>query len=198
MTKVIGITGGIGSGKSSISQFLKELGAVVIDADKIGHEAFKPKNETWYKIVAAFGEKVLTASGEIDRQKLGKIVFGDPESLSRLNQIMHPRMYDMMKTQIEEYRRCGVKVVVLEAAIMIEAKWTSLVDEVWVAVAPEAKILKRLEKQRGLEKQQTLARIRAQMPAEEQMKHANVVIYNDGDLDNLKTKVKDLWKKLQK
>lgn len=197
MTKVIGLTGGIGSGKSTISQFLKELGAIVIDADKVGHEAFKPNTEAWREVVAAFGKQVVAASGEIDRQKLGKIVFGNPESLTRLNQIMHPRMYEMMKAQIEEYRRQGVKVVVLEAAILIEAKWTSLVDEVWVAVTPEAKILERLEKQRGLEKQQTLARIHAQMPTEERVKHADVVISNDGDFDKLKAKVSELWKKLQ-
>ncbi|MDD5038552.1 MAG: dephospho-CoA kinase [Dehalococcoidales bacterium] len=200
MTKVIGITGGIGSGKSTITQFLKELGAVVIDADKVGHETFKPGTVVWREVVATFGKEIQTASGEIDRQKLGKIVFGNPEALARLqrlNQIMHPRMYDMMKDQIEEYRRQGVKVIVLEAAILIEANWTSLVDEVWVAVAPESKVIERLEKQRGLEKQQTLARIRAQLASDERVKHADVIIRNDSDLNGLKTKVKELWDKLQ-
>ena len=88
--KVIGLTGGIGSGKSTVSRFLAELGAVIIDADKVGHEAFKPDTELWGEVVAAFGRQILTANGDIDREKLGEIVFGNPESLARLNQIMHP------------------------------------------------------------------------------------------------------------
>ncbi len=196
MTKVIGLTGGIGSGKSTVSQFLAELGAIILDADKVGHEAFKPNTRTWQEVVAAFGKQIITPSGEIDRKKLGGIVFSDPASLIRLNQIMHPRMYDMMKAKIEEYRRQGVDVVVLEAAILIEANWTSLVDEVWVTVASETTVLKRLKKQRGLEEEQTLARIRSQLSAEERMKRADVVINNDGDLDEVKAKVRELWERL--
>ena len=103
--KVIGLTGGIGSGKSTVSQFLKELGAVIIDADKVGHEAFKPDTELWREVVAAFGRQILKPSGDIDRKRLGEAVFGNPELLSRLNQVMHPRMYNMVKAQLEEYRR---------------------------------------------------------------------------------------------
>jgi dephospho-CoA kinase len=196
MMKVIGLTGGIGSGKSTVSRLLAELGAIILDADKVGHEAFKPDTEAWREVVAAFGRQIVTPSGEIDRKKLGEIVFGHPESLSRLNQIMHPRMYDMVKTQIEDYRRQGVDVVVLEAAILIEANWTSLVDEVWVTVAPEAMVLERLKQQRGLEEEQTLARIHNQLSSEERVKHANVIINNDGDLDEVKAKVKELWERL--
>ena len=195
--KVIGLTGGIGSGKSTVSQCLAELGAVVLDADKVGHEAFKPNTEAWHDIVATFGRQVLTPSGEVDRKKLGGIVFDNPESLSRLNQIMHPRMYDMMKARIEEYRQRGAGVIVLEAAILIEANWTPLVDEVWVTVAGEDAVLKRVNKQRGLEAEQIIARIRSQLSAEERVKHADVVINNDGDLDEMRAKVKELWKQLQ-
>ncbi len=196
MTKVLGLTGGIGSGKSTISQCLAELGAVILDADKVGHEAFKPNTEAWHDVVATFGRQILTPSGEVDRKKLGEIVFNNPEALSRLNQIMHPRMYDMMKAQIEEYRRGGVDVVVLEAAVLIEANWTPLVDEVWVTVAPEATVIKRLTEQRRLDEEQTLARIRSQLPQEERIKHADVVINNDGSVDELKTRVKELWEGL--
>jgi dephospho-CoA kinase len=105
-------------------------------------------------------------------------------------------MYDMMKAQIKEYRRQGVDVVVLEAAVLIEANWTPLVDEVWVTVAPEATVLKRLTEQRRLDEAQTLARIRSQLPQEERIKHADVVINNAGELDEVKTKVKELWEKL--
>src|SRR3989304_6153339 len=100
MTKVIGLTGGIGSGKSTVSQFLAELGAVILDADKVGHEAFKPDTELWHEVVAAFGRGILKPSDEIDRNKLSEIVFSHSESLSRLNQIMHPRMYEMVKAQL--------------------------------------------------------------------------------------------------
>ncbi len=196
MMKVICLTGGIGSCKSTVSQCLAELGAVIIDADKVGHEAFRPNTEAWRDVVATFGRQILAPNGEVDRKKLGEMVFNNPEALSRLNQIMHPRMYDMMKAQIEEYRRQGVAVVVLEAAILIEANWTPLVDEVWVTVAPEAMVLERIKKQRGLAKKQTLARIRSQLPAEERVKHADVVINNDGDLDKVKKKVKELWARL--
>jgi dephospho-CoA kinase len=132
----------------------------------------------------------------IDRKKLGAIVFSDPASLSRLNQIMHPVMYDMMKARIEEYRRQGVDVVVLEAAILIEANWRSLVDEVWMTVASEDTVLERLKKQRGLDEVQTLARIRSQLSTYERIKYADVVINNDGDIDAVKVKVKELRKRL--
>ncbi len=195
--KVIGLTGGIGSGKSTVSRFLAELGAVILDADKVGHEAYKPNTEVWREVVAAFGRQVLTPSGDIDRKKLGEIVFSNPESLSRLNQIMHPRMYDMVKANLEEYRRQGVDVVVLEAPLLIEAGWASSVDEVWVTVASESTVLRRLEECSGLSKQQALARIRSQLPSEERVKHADVVINTDCSLDELKAKVEELWRGLQ-
>ena len=193
MTKVIGLTGGIGSGKSTVSQCLAELGAVIIDADKVGHEAFKPDTQAWHDVVATFGRQVIAPGGEIDRKKLGEIVFHSPESLTRLNQIMHPRMYEMMKERIEEYRRQGVDVVVLEAAVLLEANWTPLVDEVWVTVVSEETVLERLKQQRGLAREQTLARIRSQLSSEERARHADVVINNDGNLDEMRARVKELW-----
>lgn len=194
--KVIGLTGGIGSGKSTVSRYLAELGAVVLDADKVGHAAFQPDTEAWQEVVAAFGPQILTPGGEIDRKKLGEIVFNNPEAMSRLNQIMHPRMYDMVAKQIAEYRRQGVDVMVIEAAILIEAGWTALVDEVWVAIASEATVIKRLKEQRQLDSAQTLARIRSQLSSEERVKHADVVINNDGNLDEMKSKVRELWARL--
>jgi len=194
--KVIGLTGGIGSGKSTVSRFLAELGAVIIDADKIGHEALGTSSEVRRELLATFGWQIMTPKGEVDRKKLGEIVFDDPESLARLNQIMHPRMYDMVKTGLEEYRRRGVVVVVLEAPLLIEADWTSLVDEVWVTVADESTVLKRVKEKFGLSERGCLARIRCQLPSEERAKHADVVIDTDCSLDELKAKVKELWQRL--
>ena len=195
--KVIGFTGGIGSGKGVVSQFLAELGAIIIDADKVGHEALKPDTELWRRVVAAFGKQILTPSGEIDRKKLGEIVFGNPESLSRLNQIMHPQMYDMVKAQIEDYRRQRAGVVVLEAPLLLEAGWTSLVDEVWVTVAPETTVLRRLSERSGLSQAESLTRIHSQLSLEERVKQADVVINTDCSLDELRARVGRLWERLQ-
>ncbi len=195
--KVIGLTGGIGSGKSTVSQFLAELGAVILNADEVGHEAFKPDSEIWRKVVAAFGRQIVTSDGNVDRKKLGNIVFGNPESLSRLNEIMHPQMYALVKTQLEEHRRQGMRVVVLEVPLLLEAGWTSLVDEVWVTTAPEATALKRLEERTGLSQAESLTRIRSQLPSAERVRHADVVINTECDLDELKSKVKELWQRLE-
>jgi dephospho-CoA kinase len=194
--KIIGLTGGIGSGKSTVARFLKELGVVVIDADKIGHEVLRSDAEVKQEIVAAFGEWVLTPDGNISRQKLGKIVFGDPESLPELNRIMHPRIAERLKAQLEGYREDGASVVVVEAPLLLEVGWDSLVDEVWVTVASEATILKRLEERAGLSEAESLERLRSQMSAAERVKQADVVIDTDCTLGELKEKVVELWQGL--
>ncbi len=196
--KVIGLTGGIGSGKSTVSRFLGEMGAVVLDADKVGHQAYQPGTETWKELVAAFGEDIVASDSTIDRRKLGAIVFADPEALAHLNRIVHPRMFDMMKARIEEYRGQGTEVVVLEAAILLEANWTPLVDEVWVTVASEPTVVKRTRERTGLPEEQIKARIRSQLSNEERSQQAKVVITNDGDLEELRVKVEELWQELRK
>jgi dephospho-CoA kinase len=204
--KVIGLTGGIGSGKSTVSRFLAELGAVIIDADKVGHEAFKPHTEIWHEVVAAFGTGILKPNREIDRKKLGDIVFGNPGALARLNQIMHPPMYQLVKAQLEEYRRQGVKVVVLEVPLLIDVPLLLMkagepslldeVDEIWVTVAPEPTVVRRLKEKVGLSEPESLARIRSQLPSEERVKHADVVIDTDCRLGELREKVKEQWQRL--
>ncbi|MFC1903398.1 dephospho-CoA kinase [Chloroflexota bacterium] len=195
--KIIGLTGGIGSGKSTVSEFLAELGANIIDADKLGHEALKPDTKVWHEIVSAFGRQVVNTNGTISREKLGAIVFRNTESRARLNQIMHPRIQDMVATQLEKYRRQGVDVVVLEVPLLLEAGWASLVDEVWVTTAPEATVLKWLRKRTKLSERELLARIRSQLPSEARIKHTDVVIDTDCNLDELKAKIKKLWQSLQ-
>lgn len=195
--KVIGLTGGIGSGKSTVSGFLAELGAAILDADEVGHEALKPDTEIWRQLVAAFGRQIVAPDSNIDRKKLGNIVFSSTESLSRLNQIMHPPMYDMVKTRLEEYRRQGTGVVVLEAPLLLEAGWTPLVDEVWVTTAAEATVLKRLKERSGMSQAESLARLRSQLSPAERARHADVVINTDCSPDELKAKVKELWQRLQ-
>ena len=194
---VIGLTGGILTGKSTVSEMLAEKGAVIIDADKIGHEAYQPETTVWQEVVDAFGNDILKGNGEIDRKKLGEIVFNDPEALARLNSIMHPRMHSMIREEIEGLSGEGVDLVVLEAAVLIEANWTDLVEEVWVTVAPEETAVKRLQNRGGLSEEQARARIRSQLPAEERAKHADVIVDTDCDLAEVRAKVEELWRRLQ-
>jgi len=194
MTRVIGLTGGIGSGKSTISQFLAESGAIIVDADKIGHESYQPNTDSWRELVKTFGNRILAADNTIDRQKLGTIVFSSPVKLKRFNAIVHPRMFEMAKQQIEDYRRKGTEVVVLDAPILYETNWTSLVDEVWVVVA---NVIKRAVARTGLPEEQIRVRIRSQISNEERIKRAQVVIHNDGSAEDLKKKVKELWEQLK-
>jgi dephospho-CoA kinase len=200
--KVIGLSGGIGSGKSTVSRFLKELGAVVIDTDKVGHELFKPDTDAWREVVAAFSRQVLTPQGEVDRNKLGEIVFADPGARGRLNRIMHPRIRNWVKAEIEQYRRQGIKLLVLEVPLLVEVplslragepSLSDEVDEVWVTVAPETTVLKRLKERGGMSEVQILARIRSQLSSEERARHADVIIDTDCSLNELKAKVRELW-----
>ncbi len=190
---VIGLTGGIGSGKSEVSRKLKELGAEVIDADRVGHEAYLPHTPAWEEVVAAFGQEILQPSGEVDRRKLGGIVFSDPKALARLNAIMHPKMYEMLRERLDVLRSQATKVAVIEAAILIEANWTPLVDEVWVTEASEDVVVERVGKRNNLPAEEILRRIRSQMSREERAKHATATITNNTSLEELHRQVEQLW-----
>ena len=170
---VIGLTGGIGTGKSLVSRMLHEHGATIIDADLVGHEAYTPHTETWQVVVDTFGD-VLAEDGQIDRRKLGGIVFSDPKQLEKLNAIMHPRMYKMIEERIQGHQAGGAETIVVEAAILIEAKWTPLVDEVWVTTAPEDQVIDRIKGRNNMGEDAARARINSQMSSEERVRHANV------------------------
>jgi len=196
MTIVIGLTGGIGSGKSTISRYLEELGAGVIDADKVGHEALKPGTAAWRDVVSVFGRDVVTPSGEIDRKKLGQIVFEDAKARERLNHILWSRIWEMIVVRIEEFRRMNTDVVVVEAFGLIEAGWDKLVDQVWVTVASEKAVLERLKKQRNMSEVDILSRMRSQLSVDERTRCADVVIQNEGDPDEVRSKVREQWSHL--
>ena len=187
---VIGLTGGIGSGKTTVSGFLEELGAEVIDADKVGHVTYLPDMPAWRDLIDTWGEDLLHPNREIDRKKLGAIVFSDPANLEKLNSIVHPRMRDIMNDRIEAFRGEGKQVVVVDAAILIEAKWTSLVDEVWVTAAPEDVVVQRVMARNGWEEEQVRSRMASQMPAEERQSYADVVIDTDATLDEVRERVR--------
>jgi len=193
---VIGLTGGILSGKSTIAQMLAEKGAAVIDADKLAHEAYKPKTKLNQELVDEFGTGIRKTDGSIDRKKLSQIVFDDPKALARLNAIVHPRIREMASARIEQFRKKGAPVVVLEGALLIEAKWTDLADEIWVALAPPAVAVKRLKERGDLTNDEALARIKAQLPASERAKYADVIIKTDCELSEVKAQIDKLWNRV--
>ena len=190
---VIGLTGGIGTGKSEVGRILATLGAVVIDADQLGHHAYTPHTEIWHEVVKAFGEGILQASGEIDRKQLGAIVFADPEQLARLNGIMHPRMARMVSQQIEKLREEGASAVVVEAAVLFEAGWDSMVDEVWTTESPLDNVADRLMARNGLDRAEVVKRIKSQMSSEERSARSRVVVDNSKDVGTLVNTVRSLW-----
>lgn len=190
---VIGLTGGIGTGKSEAARILRDLGAEVINADQVGHAAYAPHSETWSEVVAAFGPEILGDNQEIDRRKLGSIVFSDPAQLERLNGIMHPRMARMVSDEIEGFRAEGKRSVVVEAAVLFEAGWDSLVDEVWSTTAPEDTVVARLMSRNGMAEQEARNRINSQMSARERAERSHALVDNSGDIDHLESVVRNLW-----
>lgn len=195
--KTVGLTGGIGSGKSTVSQILAELGAFVIDADKVGHEIYLPGKDAWRQVTAAFGQDILAADQTIDRKKLGALVFGSDEARKKLNSIVHPLMFRDIQQRIAEKRAEGfAKPIVVEAAILIEANWLPLADEVWVVVTNKNAVIDRVATQRGMAAKDTEARIASQLSDAERLKYAHVVIANDGTREDLEKKVQDAWARL--
>ena len=196
MTKVIGLTGVIGSGKSTVARLLHKFGAAVIDTDKLAHQAYHPTNIAWKEIVDAFGRQVLTPDGKIDRSILGLLAFNDKEALTKLNAIAHPRILAEVQKLIEGYREQNVPVVVVEAPLLIEARWNNNVDEVWVVTAPKSKVVERLKKQRSLSEKEITSRVEARLSEPELIKHADAVIDNDGSREHLKKRVAEEWARL--
>jgi dephospho-CoA kinase len=190
----IGVTGGIGSGKSTAARLLAEMGAPVIDADKVGHEIYQPGTPAYAELITAFGEGILAPDRTIDRRKLGPIVFADPAALKRLNAIVHPKMFARMGEMVAAMRRGGeARPIVIEAAILIEANWQPLFDEIWLVTASREHVIERVERDRGLKPEQTEARLRAQLSDDERRKYARREIRNDGTLAELRDEVTRLW-----
>ncbi len=189
----IGLTGGIGSGKSTVSAMLAQHGAHVLNADQVGHEAYLPGGPAWQGVVDAFGPEVVGPTGEIDRKRLGGIVFSDPAALARLNTIMHPVIYRMMEDLLAELRRREITVTVVEAALLLEAKWDVLVDRIWVTWAPADVVIDRLCRRNGVEPEEARRRMASQMPPQEKMRRAHVVIDTNCSLDELERHMAELW-----
>ena len=190
---VIGLTGGIGTGKSEVASLLQSLGAEVINADQVGHEAYTPNSESWREVVNTFGEEILQPDGQIDRGRLGAIVFSNPQQLDKLNAIMHPRMARMVGDKIEVLRDKGAPAVVVEAAVLFEAGWDSLVDEVWTTDSPVELVIERLQARNGMSEEEVRRRINSQMDRVERIERSDLVVDNSGDVAGLGETVKALW-----
>jgi dephospho-CoA kinase len=191
----IGLTGGIGTGKSAAAAMLGELGAVRIDADKVGHDVYAPGTPGCDAVVAAFGRDVVAADGTIDRKKLGAKVFADPLALERLNAIVHPRIAEEINEHIRYVRSRGLdSPIVVEAAVLIEAGWQWLVDEVWVVTSDHERAVERVMASRGLSRGEVERRIASQISDAERTAGASCIIKNDGTLEELRAAVERCWR----
>jgi dephospho-CoA kinase len=183
---VVGLT-------SMVAQMLTELGARVIDADKVAHELMQPGSPAYEAVVEAFGPEILTADRLIDRSKLGDIVFRDPAALRRLEAAVHPATIAEVERRIAQATE---RVVVVEAIKLLEAGMHRGYDALWVVTAPRRCQIERLMATRGMTKEDAALRVDAQPPQEEKTRMAGLVIVNDGDLNTLRGKVEAAWTQL--
>ncbi len=193
----IGLTGGIASGKSTVTKTLAEQGAVIIDADLLGHETYEPGTDTFRKVVDAFGSDIVAADGTIDRKVLGGKVFGQPDGMTRLTDVVWPGIRALAEARLSELGAGGAEVAILEAAVMIEAGWQDLVDEVWVITVPPEVARERLMERNGLSAEDADNRISSQLSNDERIKHADVVISTDCPLAEVTDRVDEAWAALQ-
>jgi dephospho-CoA kinase len=192
---VIGLTGGVASGKSTVATMLAEKGAVVLSADETGWEVYRPGGPAYEDVVAAFGPDVLAPDGSVDRRKLAAIVFADPQARERLNAITHPRIREVLEGRLAELAGQGKEVAVLEAALLLEAGWDDLVDEVWVTRAPPQVARERLL-ERGLSQREAEARVRSQPSSQERVRRARAEIATDCPLVDTRRIVDREWSRL--
>jgi dephospho-CoA kinase len=194
---VIGLTGGIASGKSTVAKVLKEWGVFVIDADKVAREVIEPGTKAWQELVVYFGKEILNEDRTINRRKLGQIVFGNYEKLSILNEITHPPLLKEIRDRIEKFeQQYGEKgVLVLDAPLLLEMNMEDWVDQVWLVVVDKETQVQRVMKRDGITREEALERIEAQMPTSEKMKYAHVIINNTETEEQMRNQLKIIWEK---
>ncbi|MFA1821265.1 dephospho-CoA kinase [Virgibacillus oceani] len=180
MTLVIGLTGSIASGKSTVSLMFDEFSIPVIDADKLSREVVEPSEKAYKEIVAAFGEQILQEDQTLDRDKIGQIVFADEEKRRTLNQIVHPAVREKMLSKRDAYVKNGEKCVVLDIPLLFESKLTHFVDKTVVVYVDESVQLKRLTERNGYTEKEAMQRIRSQITVKEKADMADEVIDNNG------------------
>ncbi|AGB40427.1 dephospho-CoA kinase [Halobacteroides halobius DSM 5150] len=191
----IGLTGGIASGKSTVTKLLEELGVEVIDTDQIAHQLMEPKKEVWNKIVDNFGKEILLSSNEIDRKKLGEIIFNDIQAKKKLDQITHPAIIAELR---ERMREVGPdNLIVAEVPLLIEADMLDLFDRIWLVYVSREVQIERLMARGNFDHQEALTRIESQMPLDEKKQYADRIINNNGTPTELENEVKRVWKEIK-
>ncbi len=196
---IVGLTGGIVGGKSTVASMFKDLGAKIVDADKLGHSVILPHRPAWKKIIRLFGKDILRNDLTIDRGRLGKIVFTNQTLLKKLNEITHPEMIKLIKKEINLARNKThnqEKILIIDAALIYEAKIDRLMDKIIVVYIDEDEQIKRIIKRNNLSKEEALQRIKSQMPMKEKVKMADYMVDNSNSLDETKKQVEKIWKKL--
>lgn len=194
---VIGLTGGIASGKSTVTQFFRDQHIPIIDADLLGHQTYEPGTDTFGAVVAAFGDDLVAADGTIDRRVLGGKVFGKPDELKRLTDIVWPGIRKLASEKLSELEAAGNRVAALEAAVLFEAGWEDLVDEVWVVVVEPDTAVQRLATRNNMDEEAARARIASQLSNAERTTRADIVVENNGTLADLEAAVRHEWEALQ-
>ncbi|GAB6256512.1 dephospho-CoA kinase [Peribacillus sp. NPDC055009] len=190
MGQIIGITGGIASGKSTVSLYLQELGFTIVDADLASRAVVEPGEEAYHQVVKAFGEDILLTDGNIDRVKLGSIIFNDQEKRLLLNGIVHPAVRNWMRVKTEAALSSGEETVFMDIPLLFESKLTFMVDKTLLIYVDEQVQLQRLMNRNGLSETEALARINSQMPLADKKALADAVIDNNGDINETKRQVK--------
>ncbi len=194
---VIGLTGGIASGKSTVAQFFRDHETPVIDADILGHRTYDPGTDTFAAVVATFGDDIVAPDGTIDRRVLGGKVFGKPDELKKLTDIVWPGIRRLASAELSALEVAGNDLAVLEAAVLFEAGWEDLVDEIWVVVVEPDTAVKRLAARNNLDEEAARARIASQLSNDERTAKADIIIHNDGTLAELETSTLREWQALQ-
>ena len=192
--KIICLTGGIASGKSTAAELLKSLGAKIIDADKLGHQSYRRGTSTYMELTKVFGKKICAPSGEVDRKLLGTIVFKNEKLLKKLTEIVWPSIRLLAEEEIEELKKTDTEVkVVLEAAVLIEAGWETIGTETWVLeVTPEIAI-ERIILRNKISRSEAVARINNQLTNQERAAKADVIITNNGTTEQFLQKIRECW-----
>ncbi|MBI1921395.1 MAG: dephospho-CoA kinase [Geobacter sp.] len=193
--RVIGLTGGIASGKSTVARLLEQLGAKVIDADQLARETVRPGQPAYEEIVREFGAAILAPDGTINRKALGGIVFADPAARRRLETITHPAIGRLAEEYLARYRASSEKVVFYMAPLLIEAGVTSRVEEIWVVYADPETQVQRVMARDSVSRDEALQRLAAQMPMHEKVRFGRVVIDNTGTLEELEMQVSEVWER---
>jgi dephospho-CoA kinase len=194
---VAGLTGGIATGKSTVSAFLEQAGAVIVDADKIARHLVRKGQPAWQKIVDAFGLSILLPDGELDRSRLGEIIFNDPHQKRILNRIVHPEVGSETAVQLAEIEKNQPdSLVILDVPLLIESGMNAGLSEIIVVVIPEPLQIERLMHRDNLSQEQALARMRSQMPIDEKRKHATRLIDNSGSRENTRRQTMDIYRQL--